>query len=77
MRKGNRKQLSASSQKAHRAWEPTWEASAESAWCLAVVCLPYFDNHLGWKYNFIYVTCICNFNGRPWKTARSPHMYLI
>lgn len=25
---------------------------------------PYFDNHLGWKYNFIYVTCICNIDGQ-------------
>lgn len=32
----------------------------------ALQCLlhPYFEDHLGWKYNFIYVTCICNIDGR-------------
>jgi hypothetical protein len=60
--KGTERKLMKSTQ--GRGTNISWEASTDSAWCLAVFCLPYFDYHLGWKYNLIYVTCICNINDR-------------
>ena len=57
------RERSASSPKAHIAQFMRGERSfglVPRSVCFTLIS----TNHLGWEYNFIYVTCICNIDGR-------------